>query len=92
LNAALVIDRPEGDAVVVVELLGGAVDAAGTVTYDVLVLDEPGAHPTDMTLTAAALTEIPEAVDFGASHLFIDNATLIHDPETKTIIRDPEGR
>ena len=38
LNAALVIDRPEGDAVVIVELLDGTVDAAGTVLYDVRVL------------------------------------------------------
>lgn len=80
LNAALVIDRPEGDAVVIVELLAGAVDEAGTVRYDVRVLADPGAHPTDMTRTAEALTEITGMMDFGSSHLFVDSACSPWDP------------
>jgi hypothetical protein len=80
LNAALVIDRPEGDAVVVVELLDGTVDPAGTVIYDVLVLSESGAFGTDMTGTAELLTEVTGAMDFGSNHLFVDGACSPLDP------------
>ncbi|MGH2618719.1 MAG: hypothetical protein ACRDJC_26115, partial [Thermomicrobiales bacterium] len=80
LNAALVIDRDEGDAVVIVELLAGTVDEAGTVTYDVRVLTDPAAHPTDMTGTAEPLTEITAMMDFGSSHLFVDGACSPLDP------------
>ncbi len=80
LNAALVIDRPEGDAVVVVELLDGTVDASGTVIYDVLILSESGAFGTDMTGTAELLTEVTGAMDFGSNHLFVDGACSPLDP------------
>lgn len=80
LNAALVIDRPEGDQVVVVEMLDGTVDASGTVTYDVRVLADPGQFETDMTSTAEPLVEITEAFDFGSSHLFVDGACSPWDP------------
>jgi hypothetical protein len=80
LNAALVIDRPEGDAVVVVEVLGGTVDAAGTVTYDVIVLSDSGEFGTDMTGTAELLTEVTGAMDFGSNHLFVDGACSPWDP------------
>jgi hypothetical protein len=80
LNAALVIDRPEGDAVVVVEVLGGTVDAAGTVTYDVVVLSDSGEFGTDMTGTAELLTEVTGAMDFGSNHLFVDGACSPWDP------------
>lgn len=80
LNAALVIDRAEGDAVVVVELLDGSVDAAGTVIYDVRVLAETASFHTDMTVTAEMLTELTGAIDFGSSHLFVDGACSPWDP------------
>jgi hypothetical protein len=77
------VDRPEGDTVIVLELLHGTVDVGGTITYDVAVITDFDAHPTTMTRTAEPLTEITEAIDFASSHLFIDNASLVHDPEER---------
>ncbi len=81
LNAALVIDRPEGDAVVVVELVEGTVDAAGTVTYNVRVLADSGELDTDMTQTAEPLPEITAVIDFGSSHLFVDGSCNLGNPD-----------
>ncbi len=64
----------------VVELLDGTVDPAGTVIYDVLVLSESGAFGTDMTGTAELLTEVTRAIDFGSNHLFVDGACNPWDP------------
>ena len=64
----------------VVELLDGTVDPAGTVIYDVPVLSESGAFGTDMTGTAELITELTEAMDFGSNHLFVDGACSPWDP------------
>ena len=71
LNAALVIDRPEGDEVIPLELVDGSADAAGTVTYTVRVLPDTSALGFDMTQSATPLTEVSGAFDFGSSHFFV---------------------
>ena len=81
LNAALIFNQPEGDRVVILKLLDGTVDAAGTVRYDVRVLarpfgaypGDPSAYPTDMMRSAWLLSELTGMIDFGSSHLFIDS-------------------
>lgn len=73
LPAAVIIDRPEGDQVIAFELTEGTVDASGTLTYTVQLTD-PSALSTDLTQSAAPLTDVTSALDFGPSHLFVDTS------------------
>jgi hypothetical protein len=73
LPAAVIIDRPEGDQVVALELTDGTIDASGTLTYTVRLTD-PSTLSTDLTQSAAPLTDVTSALDFGPSHLFVDTS------------------
>jgi hypothetical protein len=72
-NAALVAAGPDGEAVYVVELLDPILDeGADTLTYDVVLLGEADVELRFRSGVQAAPTE---ALTFGASHLFVDDAT-----------------
>lgn len=73
-NAALVAQTADGDEeIVVVVLLNGTVDeATGDVTYQVSLLADFA--EAGLALKREPVTEITEAREYGASHLFIDDA------------------
>lgn len=72
LNAALVANLEEGGEVqAVVELLGGEIDTAGTVRYQVRLLGEAG--QTGLNLEAQSLSELGAPLYLASGHLFIDD-------------------
>jgi hypothetical protein len=71
LHGALILDRPEGDQVIFMELADGSVDAAGTVIYTIRVLPDSSAFGFDMSKSATPLAEVTGTFDFGPSHLFV---------------------
>jgi len=59
-----------GEVQLVVEVLQGELDPAGTVRYEVRLLGE--ADQTNLTLEAAARPALVAPIDLGHGHLFID--------------------
>ncbi len=71
VNAALIADLEAGGEVqVVVELLQGEINTAGTVNYAVRLLGE--ADHTSLALEESSLSELVEPIQLGRGHLFID--------------------